>query len=77
MIKCNVNIKTDDLEIVISGSRHNISEELAQLLKALREREVFESSDLACILALVCSETNQKRITKDSKQAMRNLMKKL
>ena len=77
MIKCDVNMKTDDCEIIIKGSRHNISEELAQLLKALLEREVFESSDLACILALVCNETNQKRITIDSKQAMRNLLKKL
>lgn len=77
MIKCNVNMETDDLEIVISGSRHKISEELAQILKVLMDREVFESSDLACILALVCSETNQKIITRDSKQAMRNLMKKL
>lgn len=77
MIKCNVNMKTDDLEIVISGSRHNISEELAQLMKALLDRKVFESSDLACILALVCSETNQKIITRDSEQAMRNLLKKL
>lgn len=77
MIKSNVNMKTDDLEIVISGSRKIISEELAQLLKALLEREVFETSDLACILALVCNETNQKIITRDSKQAMRNLLKKL
>lgn len=77
MIKCNVNMKTDDLEIVISGSRHNIFEELAQLMKELLEREIFESSDLACILTLVCSETNQKRITIDSKQAINNLLKKL
>lgn len=77
MIKCDVNMKTDDCEIVIKGSRHNISEELAQLMKALLEREVFESSDLACILALVCYETNQKIITRNSKQAMRNLLKKL
>ena len=60
MIKCNVNMGTNDLEIVISGSRKNISEELAQLMKVLLEREVFESSDLACILDLVC----RKRIEK-------------
>lgn len=77
MIKCDVNMKTDDCEIVIKGSRHNISEELVQLMKALLEREVFESSDLVCILALVCNETNQKIITRNSKQAMRNLLKKL
>ena len=77
MIKCYVIMKTDERKIIIKGSRKNISEELAQLMKALLDRKVFESSDLACILALVCSETNQKRITRDSKQAMRNLMKKL
>lgn len=77
MIKCDVNMKTNEREIIIKGSRKKLSEELPQLLKALLDREVFESSDLACILALVCSETNQKIITRDSKQAMRNLMKKL
>ena len=77
MIKCNVNMKTNDSEIIISGSTKNIFEELAQLMKALLEREVFESSDLACILSLVCSKTNQEIITRDSEQAIRNLMKKL
>lgn len=76
MIKCDVNMKTYDCEIIIKGSRHNIFEELAQLLKALLEREIFEISDLSCILALVCSETDQKLIN-DGEQAMRNLMKKL
>lgn len=77
MIKCNVNMKTDELEIVISGSRKKLSNELAHLMKALLDREVFEISDLACILGLVCSETNQEIITRDFKQAMRNLLKKL
>lgn len=41
MIKSDVNMKNDDCEIIIQGSRHNISEELAQLMKALLESEVF------------------------------------
>ena len=77
MIKCDVNMKTDNCKIIIKGSRENIFEELAHLMEVLLDREVFESSDLVCILALVCSKTNQKIITGDSKQAMRNLMKKL
>ena len=60
MIKCDVNMKTNEREIIIKGSRKKLSEELAQILKVLMDREVFESSDLVCILALVCSETNQK-----------------
>lgn len=72
-----VELKNDNLQATVDGNRKKLSEELAQLFKILMERKVFESSDIACILAITCNETNQKIITRDSKQAMRNLIKKI
>lgn len=62
---------------LIEGRPHNIAVEFETLCECLLEQGYFNANDLACILALVCSETIQKIITRDSKQAMRNLMKKL
>lgn len=62
---------------IIKGRPDDIAIEFETICENLLEIGYFNANDLACMLALVCSETNQKITTRDSKQAMRNLMKKL
>lgn len=75
MIK--VEIIDENAKSFIKGRPKEIASEFEAICENLLEQGYFNANDLACMLALACSETSSEKVTCLSKQALNNLMKKL
>lgn len=75
MIK--VEISNGKAKSNIQGTPHDIATEFEILCENLLEQGYFNASDLACMLALACSEKSSKRIECSSEEALENLIKKI